>query len=545
MFKLSTPLLSLAICMASSLVARAELTADQQLAKRNVERAMAIIDATWDKGAIVNGDKNIAICDVFDINTDDKSGPSDVWPYTAAIEAHCSLLEVMNALEKINDGETKQFVAQHKEHYTNQLDKLIDNLEWYRGTYTLPSYATIGKQVSPYAVPRASKRGDANVSGILNVYDDQMWIARELIRAYNLTGNRKYLENAAYLTDYVLEGWDCWHDESGVEYGGITWGPGYNSKHACSNAPIIQPLVWLSDIYKELEENDQLIDDEKAYRFYDRDENNKVYVVKDNATPRSERYLQFASKIYDWQKTHLYNPDKKVFWDMMGADNSIKVQGGYRQHVDCSVPTGSFFSYNTGTMISGASELYRTTGNSDLQTDIDNYLEGSIRQFGVESGRNGGSYEFNTDAKATEGFNTWFNDVLIRSLVDAVPYVSEKGTNPVKYLNFHQTNLDNAFENYNVGNLLPIRLRSGWGSDVKTKPFHQFSFASEYAILAKRLLSANDDQASITEVIIDPFDEGTDVYTISGVRLGAYNDIRHNLSSGVFIIGNKKILFNR
>lgn len=545
MIKLSTPLLSLAICLTTSCIAKAELTADQQLAKRNVERAMAIIDATWNKGAIIKGDKNIAMCDVFDINTDERSGPSDVWPYTAAIEAHCSLLEAMGALEKVDDADTRQFVAQHKEHYTAQLDKLIDNLEWYRGTYTLPSYATIGKQVSPYAVPRASSRGGANVTGILNVYDDQMWIARELIRAYRLTGNRKYLENAVYLTDYVLEGWDCWHDEAGVEYGGITWGPGYNSKHACSNAPIIQPLVWLSDIYKELEDNGLLTDAEKAYRFYDRDEDNKVYVVKNNATPRSERYLQFASKVYDWQKAKLYNPEKKVFWDMMGADNTIKVQNGYRQHVDCGGPVGSFFSYNTGTMIAGAAELYRTTGNADLQNDIDNYIAGSIRQFGVESGRNGGSYEFNTDAKATEGFNTWFNDVLIRALVDAVPYVSEKGTNPVKYLNFHQVNLDNAFEKFNVGNLLPIRLRSGWGSDVKTKPFHQFSFASEYAILATRLLSASGDQASVTEVIAGPFDEGTDVYTLSGVRLGAYQDIEDTLSSGVYIIGNKKIRINR
>jgi len=535
------------MCLASSFVVKAELTANQQLAKRNVERAMAIVDAAWSKGAIVKSNTDIAMCDVFDINTDDKSGPSDVWPYTAAIEAHCSLLEAMDALALVDDEAAKQFVAQHKEHYANQLNQLIDNLEWYRGTYNLASYATISKSVSPYAVPRASRRGGADVTGILNVYDDQMWIARELIRAYHLTGNRKYLDRAVYLTDYVLEGWDCWHDENGQEYGGITWGPGYNSKHACSNAPIIQPLVWLSDIYKYLEDNNLLTDDEKAYRFYDRDENNKVYVIKDNASPRSERYLQFAAKVYDWQKAHLYNSDKKVFWDMAGADNTIKVKGGYRQHVDCGGPVGAFISYNTGTMISGASELYRTTGNADLLTDIGNYIEGSIKQFGVESGRNGGSYEFNTDAKATEGFTTWFNDVLIRSLVDALPYVSEKGINPVKYLNFHQKNLDNAFENFNVGNLLPIHLRSGWGTEVKTKPFHQFSFASEYAVLAKRLLSdSNDnDQSSVKEIETPPFDNGIDVYTISGIRLGAYSNVKNSLASGVYIGGNKKILIKR
>ncbi|MBD5247322.1 MAG: hypothetical protein HDS54_04045 [Barnesiella sp.] len=543
MKKLSPYILSLAMCLTGA-AAHAELTADQQLAKRNVERAMAIIDATWNKAAIVKSNTDIAICDVFDINVDDKSGPSDVWPYTAAIEAHCSLLEAMNALERVDDAETQQWVAQLKPYYTSQLDKIIDNLEWYRGTYNLPSYAVISKSVSPYAVPRASRRGGADVSGILNVYDDQMWIARELIRAYKLTDNRSYLDRAVYLTDYALEGWDCWHDGDGKEYGGITWGPGYNSKHACSNAPIIQPLVWLSDIYADLEANDALTDGEKAYRFYDRDEANKVYVVKDNATPRSERYLQFARKVYDWQKDNLYSTDKKVFWDMMGADNTIKVQGGYRQHVDCGGPTGSFISYNTGTMISGAAELYRTTGDEALINDLGNYISGSIRQFGVESGRNGGSYEFNTDTKATEGFLTWFNDVLIRSFVDGLPYAEAAGVNPERYLAYHQTNLDTAFEKYNVGNLLPIHLRTGWGSEVKTKPFHQYSFASEYAILAKRLLPA-DNTSSVADVTVAPFDENPEVYTLSGVHIGAYSSVADSLPNGLYIVGNKKVYIKR
>ncbi|MDE5657987.1 MAG: glycoside hydrolase family 76 protein, partial [Muribaculaceae bacterium] len=208
--------------------------------------------------------------------------------------------------------------------------------------------------------------------------------------------------------------------------------------------------------------------------------------------------------------------------------------------VDCGGPTGSFISYNTGTMISGAAELYRTTGDEQLVTDMGNYVAGSVREFGVESGRNGGSYEFNTDANATSGFTTWFNDVLIRSFVDVLPYADEAGVNPERYLGFHQANLDKAFENYNVGNLLPIHLRTGWGSEVKTKPFHQYSFASEYAILAKRLLPA-DETLSVDDVTVSPFDEAPEVYTLSGVNLGAYSSVAGTLSSGLYIVGNKKI----
>ena len=158
----------------------------------------------------------------------------------------------------------------------------------------------------------------------------------------------------------------------------------------------------------------------------------------------------------------------------------------------------------------------------------------------MESGRNGGSYEFNTDSKATEGFLTWFNDVLIRSFIDAAPYAEAYATDPGKYLDFHQVNLDNAFEKYNVGNLLPIHLRSGWGSEVKTKPFHQFSFASEYAVLAKRLLAEAED-AAVDGVADDSVAADSTVYSLSGVKLGSYADLRSVLAPGLYIVAGKKI----
>ncbi len=77
-----------------------------------------------------------------------------------------------------------------------------------------------------------------------------MWIVRELLEAYEVTGEKRYLDKAEYLTAYVLDGWDCTLDENGSQHGGITWGPGYVTKHSCSNGPIVAPLVKLADIYK-------------------------------------------------------------------------------------------------------------------------------------------------------------------------------------------------------------------------------------------------------------------------------------------------------
>ena len=238
-------LFSLLMIAAASFPVLAEgaLTAEQETAIRNIERAIALTDATW-KGSIKGQTDNLYMADTYNVRTGATSGPSDVWPYTAAIEAHNSILEALEAAKDI----APDLYDKNYEKYKTNLDKLIDNLEWYRGSYVLPSYA-VSKEVNPYAVPRAAQRNGADCTGILNVYDDQMWLSRELIRAYKLTGNEAYLKDATYLADYALEGWDCWRDANGEEYGGITWGPGYNSKHACSNGPIIQPLVWLSEIY--------------------------------------------------------------------------------------------------------------------------------------------------------------------------------------------------------------------------------------------------------------------------------------------------------
>ena len=511
-------------------------------AKQNAERAMAIIDATWEKGAInrfggAATDSDLAFADWFSMETAQKGGPADVWPYTAAIEALNSLIESLDALADADESQ-KAWVSNVRQSYLVKLNQVSDNLEWYKGEYTLASYATIGKKVTPYAVPRAGARGTADVSGILNVYDDQMWIARELIRAYRITDNRKYLDRAVYLTDYALEGWDCWHDENGKEYGGITWGPGYNSKHACSNAPLIQPLVWLSEIYAEFEEQGTLTDSEKEFKFYSRDESNKVFV--DKTTPRSEYYLAFAKKIYNWQKENLLDPAKNVYFDMMGADNTIKVSGGYRQHVDTGSKTGSYISYNTGTMISGASALYSATQDEDYIADINNAVRGSYNQFAKQV-RSKSTYEFQTDETVMNGFNTWFNCVLIRSYADAFPYCTNVYAK--NGLNYMLKNLDYAFDNadYNKGNILPIKLLDGWKEEVSMKPFHQFAFASEYGVIASHLIRSNDEPASNVESISEDATEDDTLYSLLGVRLGNYSLIKDNLPSGIYICNGKKI----
>ena len=451
-------------------------TAQSTEAVQDLERAIQMVDATMEK-SFTDG-TNFRMYDTYDTGTKRGSGVADVWPYTAALEAHCSVLEALDALKEV----APQLYQNNHDRFVKRLKQLYNALDYYRGTYTLNSYAQI-KNWSIYGVHRGGSKGTAAVTGIENVYDDQMWICRELVRAYKLTGDNDYLTKAEYLANYCIDGWDCCLDANGQEYGGISWGPGYNSKHSCSNGPLIQPLVWLYEIYKT--------DDEQANLRY-------FYILQDGTRTNemrrhSEVYLEMARKVYAWQKEKLLDTSRGVYWDMLGAVvGEIQYVGEgrnkYRTHVDSHGPSGTAYTYNTGTMLAGAAELYRVTGQQTYLDDLNAVCQKAFNFFAKGKRISGVVYrEWPTDDVATSGFNTWFDDVLMRAYADAAPYnttVYNSKTYVENALLSFEQNLNYAFENYNRENMLPIHLLDGWGDSDVTKGFHQLAFASEYAIIA-------------------------------------------------------------
>lgn len=438
-----------------------------------LRRAIAITDATM-ATSFTGSATNLRMYDTYNTASRQGSGTADVWPYTAALEAHCSVLEALEALR----DEAPALYADTHDRFVARLRQLYNNLAYYAGTYTLSSYAS-RRGWTVYGVHRGGSKGTAAVTGIENVYDDQMWICRELVRAYRLTGYAAYLKEAEKLANYCIDGWDCCLDARGKEYGGISWGPGYNSKHSCSNGPIIQPLVWLADIYRATDEEEDL-------RYY--------YVNTDGtraSTMRrhSEVYLEMARKVYDWQKEKLLNRNTGVYWDMCGAVKGeiqhIKVgRIEYRDHVDINGPSGTAYTYNTGTMLAGAAELFRVTGEATYKTDLNSLCRAAVVQFTSRTRVNGQVFrQWPTDPEATSGFNTWFDDVLMRAYVDAHPY-NDANTYATDALNSFLDNLNYAWDNFRRDDLLPIHLLKGWDNGDVTKGFHQLAFASEYAMLA-------------------------------------------------------------
>lgn len=336
--------------------------------EQDLERAMELLDTSVQDYFV---DKNeMRLAQFYNPLTEENSEEvGSVWMYTSAIEATNAILK---SLEMQKDNGNADLYDDNYEDYLTLLKKLYDNIDFYLGTYTLTSY-TQTKQWDVYAVDRVDEKGEANVEGELNVYDDQMWLIRELLQSYKLTDNEKYLEKAEYLTAYVLDGWDSTLDSNGKEYGGITWGPGYTTKHSPSNAPVISSLVWLSDIYEDKS-------DEITYKYISSKDGK---TRKDSTEVKKDFYLDFAVKIYDWMKHNLLTGEG-VYDDMLGGCEPCDVlyetinDEKYRKHTVLTERAGPPITYNSGAMISGAYDLYDYTGTENY---LDDATELAIKVF--------------------------------------------------------------------------------------------------------------------------------------------------------------------
>ena len=405
-----------------------------------------------------------------------------VWMYTSAIEATVALME---ACVELKDSGRPALYDSHFAGLSDFLSKLVDGLEWYRGTYTLTSYTRTASW-SVFAVDRARRRGHADVTGKLNVYDDQQWLVRELLSAYRLTGRRDYLSLAEYLTEYIIDGWDCTLAPDGTEHGGITWGPGYSSKHSCSNGPFISPLVWFSEIYKG--------SDETAVQYYIAPDGSRLT----RTMPKSEYYLMYARKVYDFQKSHLLSHWNGVYRDMMGGEpiSYEEVNGvTYRAYSPSRRPSGQYYPYNTGTMLSGAADLYRVTSDEKYLSDLEQLQKASADFFVNPSQNHPGYMEFDVpgipDMAAPRRFNTWFYGVLLRGWTACAGY-SDAADSVIAAF---QQNLDYAWDNLLKEGTLPAYFLGSWNEppvDNRVEALFTFSYIANFATLASHYISKLD-----------------------------------------------------
>jgi len=257
-------------------------------------------------------------------------------------------------------------------------------------------------------------------------FDDDIWLAKEYIIAYNLTGDEDYLKEAVGITNFVLEYGYARNDAEGVH--GIFWNYGKmmnkeGSIHSCSTAPFIITLIELAEI------------------------------LEDTHSALAQNYADVAVRLYDFMRAKLRNPANGVYWDHINViwndDGSVSVgetrPGNERWE----------FTYNTGCMLSAGAVLYRymSTRNSDaalryLTEAKQTMIDADARFIRTE----GDTYSMDRHA--------WFNSLLLEGYI----YLHNEGVTEVSvYIAKFANMLGYAHDNHKTdkGLISPSWFR-GW-----------------------------------------------------------------------------------
>lgn len=432
-------------------------TLAEQNRMRAVQMAKAAVENYIDQDLYKNkGDEwEVFVAKYYDPFKDEMLlVPCTVWDYNA-------FLAMTNRIVTITDGVDKSVNKKFRK-YNSQL---IDELAWYRGTSRIRSTQST-RTWTAYGVDRAAEREKASIAGIASVYDDQMWIIREMIAAYENTANADYIKEAENLTAYCLDGWDASiNPATGEPWGGITWGPGYNSKHTCSNGPIISALVQLSELYKG---KDDTVSEAQFCRV---SVNDSFKTVK-----KSDYYLEWAKTVYDWTYNTLRNSDD-TFADLISGTASTNPDTGLKQTNSMEGIDSKRYSYNTGSMISGAAWLYKATGDKEYLDQANVMAEAAYRYFGDKTVKEGYvQYPITSDT-----IN--FNLILLQGFFDLAPYDDSVDL----YMKGFQDSLDYAYDNFYLNGCLPRDLLNGWlpgfNFDSEKKAMDTAAYSEMYGIL--------------------------------------------------------------
>jgi predicted alpha-1,6-mannanase (GH76 family) len=215
-------------------------------------------------------------------------------------------------------------------------------------------------------------------------YDDNATIGLDYLQNYQATQNQHYLDQAIKCMNFDFTG------ESTAAGGGLYWDendtlPGTTNylKAGCSSAFATTLALKLYQITNE------------------------------------KKYLDFATRVYNWMKLTLQDPTDLIYWN------------------DIAITTGTIdvtkWTYISGAMLSNAVLLYQITGNQQYLTDAEQLAPATFSYFTVSSDL----VEFQFP-----NHDPWFTTILFRGYLDFFEIDPTKNT---KYIDAMIKNVDYAW----------------------------------------------------------------------------------------------------
>ncbi len=180
---------------------------------------------------------------------------------------------------------------------------------------------------------------------INHYYDDMEWMGLASLRAFQATNDTRYKNVADIVWADIKNGW------SSDLGGGIWWNKDRGSKNACSNGPA---AILGARVYKQF---------------------------------GTAADLDMAKNIYAWEKGKLFNSTVGSVYDNISKDGTVQTNPGW------------IFTYNQGTFLGAAYELYKVTNDVNYLNDAvkaADYTIGSLVATGIlksEGGGDGGLFK--------------------------------------------------------------------------------------------------------------------------------------------------------
>lgn len=322
-----------------------------------------------------------------------------------AVWAVGSFIEALAEAYRLNP-EDKEI----KEIYIDSLDGLLQEYKVENVTIRTPNRGTFAG-ITYYNATRGMS-GDY-------YYDDNAWLCIQLLEAYSLLEDEKYLALAEENLEFLWTGWD-----EEVLGGGIYWDKSYGGKNTCANGPVAIAFLM-------------------AYQYTEKEE-----------------YLTKAKQIYDWANEKLL--DGSLYIDSIGKDGG---KNGWKA------------AYNQATMLYAASQLFEITGEEDYYKHAKKVYNATIGlMFKVEGGRK----DMKVSMNGNPIYKAWCIGWLTRSYVK---YYTIDETKNESALNYLELVLDKELTTKSkAGYYDPYFLTGDWGSESTTDVLQPTGLVSVFCL---------------------------------------------------------------